>query len=185
MFVALVPPPEAAGHLDEFLDVRRAAAPLRWTTADQLHVTLAFLAQVPDRRLDELVERLAAAARRRTPVTTRIAGGGAFPHPDAAKVLWAGLALDDEGSRELLRMAEGARNAANAAGVAVDGQRFRPHLTVARTGRPQQVTRWVQLLDGYEGPAWQASEWSLIASHLGEGPGRRPRYEVVATFDPA
>ncbi len=66
--------------------------------------------------------------------------------------------------------------------VAVDGQRFRPHLTLARLGRPQRVTRWVQLLDGYAGPAWQVTSWSLVASHLGEGPGRRPRHETVATL---
>ncbi len=182
MFVAVVPPAEAVDDLDGFLDVRRAAAPFRWTHPDQLHVTLAFLAEVPDRSLDDLVERLAAAAQRRTAVTVRIAGGGAFPHADAAKVLWAGLRTDEAGRAELVRMAEGARHAANAAGVAPDGQRFRPHLTVARTGRPRQVTRWIQLLDAYEGPSWQAGEWSLVASHLGEGPGRRPRYEVVERF---
>lgn len=182
MFVAVVPPPEAVADLDEFLAVRREADAFRWTSADQLHVTLAFLPQVPDRSLDDLVERLAAAARRRTPVATRIAGGGAFPHPDAAKVLWAGLALDDDAAEEVRRMADGARTAASTAGVGVDGQRFRPHLTVARLGRPQQVSRWVRVLDAFDGSPWQADEWSLVASHLGEGPGRRPRHEIVDTF---
>jgi 2'-5' RNA ligase len=182
MFVAVEPPADAVQHLDEFLEVRRGAGPFRWTLAEHLHVTLAFLAEVPDRALDELVDGLAAAARRRTPVTTRVAGGGAFPHPDAAKVLWAGLDLDEAARAELGRMAEGARTATTRAGIAVDGQRFRPHLTVARLGRPQQVTRWVQLLEGYTGPSWQAGAWTLVASHLGEGPGRRPRYETVATL---
>ena len=79
MFVALVPPEEVVEHLDEFLAVRRDAAPFRWAMPEQLHVTLAFLADVPDRRLDDLVERLTRAARRRTPVTTRF--GGAVPAP--------------------------------------------------------------------------------------------------------
>ena len=114
MFVAAAPPADAVEDLDGFLDVRRAAAPFRWTHPDQLHVTLAFLAEVPDRSLDELVERLAAAARRRTAVTVRIAGGGAFPHADAAKVLWAGLRTDEEGRAELVRMADGARRARRA-----------------------------------------------------------------------
>ena len=58
----------------------------------------------------------------------------------------------------------------------MDGKRFRPHLTVARCGRPTEVTAWVRLLDGYRGPAWQADRLTLVASHLGEGPRRRPRY---------
>ena len=80
-------------------------------------------------------------------------------------------------------MATGARAAASKAGVEVDGQRFRPHLTVARMGHPAEVGRWVSLLDSYAGPEWSTDRWSLVASHLGEGPRKRPRYEVVETFD--
>jgi 2'-5' RNA ligase len=180
MFVALVPPEEAVLHLDDFLAVRREAGPFRWTLAEQLHVTLAFAADVPDHRLDDVVERLGRAARRRTPVTTRVAGGGAFPDAARARVLWAGLALDEAGSTELARAATGARAALAKAGVAVDGQRFRPHLTLARLGRPDEVSRWVRLLDSYGGPPWSTDTLSLVASHLGEGPRRRPRHEVVA-----
>ena len=182
MFVALEPPESAVEHLDEFLAVRRDAAEFRWATPDQFHVTLAFLAAVPDRRLDELVERLARAASRRTPLTTRIAAGGAFPNPARARVLWAGLDLDEGGRTEVSRMATGARAAAAKSGIEVEGQRFRPHVTVARLKRPAEVTRWVRLLDAYGGPEWRADSWSLVASHLGEGPRNRPRYETVETF---
>jgi 2'-5' RNA ligase len=40
----------------------------------------------------------------------------------------------------------------------------------------------VRLLDGYAGPTWRATELTLVASYLGEGPSRRPRYEAVDTF---
>ncbi len=182
MFVAVRPPEPALEHLDEFLDVRRGAAAYRWSLPEQLHVTLAFLESVADRHLDGLVERLGDAAARRTPVPTRVSGGGAFPDAARARVLWAGLDLDADGATELDRLATGTRNAAVAAGTTVDGQRFRPHVTVARLGRPAEVTRWVRLLDAYAGPAWQVDEIALVASHLGEGPRRRPRHEVVATF---
>ena len=58
-------------------------------------MTLAFLADVPDRQLDDLVERLGRAAKRRTAFPTRITGGGAFPNAGRARVLWAGLDLDE------------------------------------------------------------------------------------------
>jgi 2'-5' RNA ligase len=183
MFVALVPPEEALEDLDDFLAVRRDAGAFRWTDVSQLHVTLAFLESVPDRALDDLVERLGRAAQRRTAVTTRVTGGGAFPHSNRARVLWAGLHLSDIDRTEVARMATGARAAASRAGIAVDGQRFRPHLTVARMRRPEEVGRWVTLLDSYRGPEWNTRTWSLIASHLGEGPRKTPRYEVVETFD--
>ena len=182
LFVALVPPPDAVEHLDEFLDVRREAADFRWSDPDQFHVTLAFLAAVPDRRLDDLVERLGRAARRRTPVTTRLAAGGAFPDPARARVLWTGLDLDQAGRTEVGRMATGARAAAARAGIEVAGQRFRPHVTVARMRRPGEVSSWVRLLEGYQGPTWRTDHYTLVESHLGEGPRRRPRYETLETF---
>jgi 2'-5' RNA ligase len=182
MFVAVVPPDEVVDHLDAFLDVRRDAGRFRWASVEQLHVTLAFLAEVPDRKLDDLVERLVRAAARRTPFVATVAGGGAFPNVARARVLWAGLDLDETGRVELGRMATGARAAAGRAGIPVDGQRFRPHVTVARLGHPEEVTSWVRLLDGYRGPAWTVDHVSLVASYLGEGPRGRPRYERIQDF---
>lgn len=180
MFAALVPPPEAIEHLDAFLEPRREAAPFRWAGVEQLHVTLAFLAAVEERRLDDLLERLERAAAKRRSFEAAIAGGGAFPNVGRARVLWAGLDLDDGGRTELDRLATGCRAAAGRAGIAVDGQRFRPHVTLARIGHPAEASNWVRLLDEYAGPAWRADRVELVASYLGEGPRGRPRYETVA-----
>jgi 2'-5' RNA ligase len=183
LFVAVVPPAAAVEHLDEFLDVRREAAPYRWSSSDQLHVTLAFLGSVEERRLDDLTEGLSHAAAKRTAFEIRIAGGGAFPDAGSARVLWAGLELDDSARSELDLLAAGCRTAANRAGIEVDGQRFRPHVTLARLGRPAEVSDWVRLLDAYAGPPWTVDRIELIASYLGEGPRRRPRYETVAELE--
>jgi 2'-5' RNA ligase len=180
MFVAVVPPAEAVEHLDAFLEVRREVGPFRWTHAEQLHLTLVFMADVEDHRLDDLVDRLERAASKRTLMTATIAGGGAFPDVARAKVLWAGVDVDDPA--ELDQLAAGCRSAATTSGVEVDGRRFRRHITVARMGRPVEATPWVRLLDAYRGPSWSLEEVALVASHLGEDPRRRPRYETVATF---
>jgi 2'-5' RNA ligase len=180
MFVAAVPPPQALEHLEEFLSVRREAASFRWTVPDQVHLTLAFLPDVPDRAYDDLVDRLTRAARKRHTMRVTIAGGGAFPNVARAKVLWAGVDLDDP--EELRRLATGGRAAASQAGVDVAGERFRPHITLARTGHPVEATSWVRLLDAYRGPTYDLDEISLIASHLGEGPRKRPRYELLERF---
>ena len=87
MFVALVPPEEAVESLEDFLSVRRESAAFRWTLPEQVHLTLAFLEHVHDRQLDDLVERLTRAARKRRAFPTRIRGGGAFPSAARARVL--------------------------------------------------------------------------------------------------
>jgi 2'-5' RNA ligase len=182
MFVAVVPPDDALDHLDEFLDRRREAAEFRWVLREQLHVTLAFLADVPERALDNLEERLTRAAKRRTAFAATLAGGGAFPNVGRARVLWTGIELDEPARVEMTRLATGARAAATKAGIAGDGARFKSHVTVARLKQPQEATAWVRLLDSYRGPAWTVDSVELIASYLGEGPRKRPRYETAATF---
>ena len=77
---------------------------------------------------------------------------------------------------------QGARAAASRAGIAVDGGRFRPHVTIARLRAPRDVVNWVRLLDGYAGPSWHVDRIELVESFLGEGPRGRPRYETVETL---
>jgi 2'-5' RNA ligase len=181
MFVALVPPERALEHLGDFLAPRQEAGrDLRWTSPEQWHLTLAFLPQVPDRTLDDLLARLERAAARRTAFSLSLAAGGAFPDPARAKVLYAGVATADR--EELRRLSVGARAAANKAGAGAVGGPFQPHVTLARLRRPLDVSRWLRVLDAYAGPDWNAGEISLIASHLGEGPRNRPRYEVIESF---
>jgi RNA 2',3'-cyclic 3'-phosphodiesterase len=180
MFVAVVPPARALDHLEDFLAPRRSAEPgFRWTTQEQWHLTLAFMADVAERRVDDLVDRLTRAAARRRPFSVTVAGGGAFPNVARAKVVFAGVDTDGV---ELGRLATGTRAAVGRAGAEVAGGRFRPHVTIARIGRPVEATRWVRVLDSYRGPTWQADEIALVASYLGEGVRRRPRYDVVETF---
>jgi len=191
MFVAVVPPEAAVEDLDQFLAPRREASPFRWTLPEQFHLTLAFSGNVPERAYDDLVDRLERAARKRTPMQARFAGGGAFPNPGRARVLFASIETSLEtsleasleaGAEELRRTATGARAALAKAGAETDGKRFRPHLTLARIGRPVEASNWVRLLDGYEGPTWRIDEIALVASRLGEGPRNRPRHEVVEAF---
>lgn len=180
MFVALLPPDDVLEDLEELVAPRRQdrdeARPLRWSRPEQWHVTLAFMASVPDRALDDLLERLASAAERTDPFETWLSGGGAFPDVAAGRVLWTGV----EPGEPLAALAVRARNAATTSGVEVDGTRFRPHLTLARAGRPTEMTRWLRVLEPYRSPVWPADHLALVASHLGDGPRRSPRYEVVA-----
>ena len=180
VFLALRPPREEVDRLDDFLDVRRDAAAFSWAGAEQFHLTLAFLPDVPERRLDDLIEASAAASARRSPFDLCLGGGGAFPDAARAKVLWVGLRTDDQAHHELTALAAGIRGSAAHSGAQVDGQRFRPHVTVARCSRPTPLDRWVRLLDGFSGAFWTADEVEVIASHLGGGAQSRARHEVLA-----
>jgi 2'-5' RNA ligase len=196
MFVAIRPPDHVIEDLDDFLAPRREASRLRWTHPETWHLTLAFMAEVPDRSRDELEERLASAAARRRSFALRLAGGGAFPDPTRAKVLYADVRPGERAQAvatsrptravdagvELDRLAVGARAAAATSGAPPDGASFVPHLTLARMNRPVEATRWLRVLGAYQSPTWTVEEIELVASYLGEGPRGRPRYETLGTF---
>jgi len=180
MFIALPLPEAVKEDLSTFLEPRQEAGrDLRWAWPEQWHLTLAFLPEVADRQLDELLERLERAASRRKPLALQLAGAGAFPHAGHAKVLWAGV---EHGGEELMRLAGGVRAAGAKSGIEVGGGRFHPHLTLARLAVPADVTHWLRVLDEYSGPSWQAHEVELIASYLGQGRHGRSRHEVREIF---
>ena len=177
MFVAVQPPQQVLDDLAEFVEPRRDVdSPLRWSRPEQWHVTLAFLPAVTDRQLDGLIERLAETAGGRREFRLRLAGAGAFPDPGRARVLWAGLAGD---LNDLSQLAGNLRSAANRSGTQVEGGDFRPHLTLARLGRPLDVTRWLRVFALYGSAEWQVAEALLFSSQLGNGPAR---HTVVERF---
>jgi 2'-5' RNA ligase len=176
LFVAVVPPDEVLDDLDGFLEPRRGVEGPRWSDPAHWHLTLAFAATVPERVLDELTERLGDAVSAWSPPRLALAGGGCFPDVTRARVLWCGVRAGEA----LAPLARSVRAAATVSGAAPEGGPFRPHLTLARFGRPVDGTRWVRLLDAYAGPEWTADEVVLVESHLPRERGHRPRYEVRA-----
>lgn len=172
-FVAVHPPEDVREELAEFLAARPGPA---WTAPEQMHLTLAFLADVPERALEALEENLEDAARSVGAFSCALRGAGAFPHPDRAAVLWLGVG---EGAEELSRLARKARGAANRAGVVPDGRAFHPHLTVARPRRTN-ATRWIRVLETFGSRIWSLEEMHLVESVL-PGRGHRPRHRIIAT----
>lgn len=185
----MIPPEEVIDQLTGFIEPRRdALAPRetwRWTRPEHLHLTLAFLPELDEWREEELIEEGMRWAGRTAPVTLRLSGAGAFPDPGAARVLWAAVQERAEPSPDSLQAwARSLRALASRAGARVDGTRFSPHVTLARAiGRPGPAGHLLQSLDTLATSTWTADAVHLVRSHLGQGPGRTPRYEVRHTWE--
>ena len=176
LFVGVVPPTAVRAALDVFLEPRRLAGPeLRWMLPEAWHLTCAFLGDVPDAALEDLDAALVDVAARSAPFDLTVAGAGAFPNPDAARVLWLGV---DQGAAELGLLALRCRNAAASCGIEVDGGRFRAHLTVARANGVR-VLRWLDLLETVEPQSWPVTGFTLIRSRLLPGGAG---YQVVGEY---
>lgn len=191
LFVGLHPPPGALAELEASVAPLRGDRPeLRWTGPDRWHVTLAFLGEVADDKLDELEVRLARAAGRHQPAELRIGHGGAFPNKKRARVLISRIEGDQPALAALAAsVAAGARRAG--APPPDEGRKFRPHLTLARCRQPTDVSAIVDGLGDFSGAGWLAAEVHLIRSHAvsarGDDPphppaGPTPWYETLRSW---
>lgn len=176
LFVALTPPDRALDEVESLTAPYRASYPrLRWVARDRWHVTLSFLGEVDDERLESLLPRLDAAARRHCPLNLSFAGAGAFPRTTRARVVWLGLAGE---IAALADLAASVAAAARGTGIAQEKRAFSAHLTVARCREPADVRPLVEALSPFAGSAWTAGAMHLIRSHLGP----QPRYETLESW---
>ncbi|GGZ17483.1 RNA 2',3'-cyclic phosphodiesterase [Streptomyces nitrosporeus] len=178
LFAAVLPPGAAADELAAAVaPLRRlpGAGELRWTGRAGWHFTSAFFGHVEEELLPGLYERLERAAHRTGRFELRLRGGGRFD----GRALWAGAA----GGLDTLRLlADRAGAAARRAGVPMEGHRsYVPHLTLARSRVPADLTPYTAALERFEGTPWEAGELALVRSNppVSGVPGEQPRYEVV------
>lgn len=176
-FLAVRPPAPVTDELEAYIGPRREAEPgLRWAQPEHWHVTLAFLGDLAEDRVDLLIEHLAPIARQTRPFDLTMGGAGSFPHPAAAKALWLGA---QSGAAELEALARRCRTAAARAAIRIEGGRFQPHLTVARSNRGITARRWLELLDTFGSFSWQVADIVLVDSELTRG---GPRHRVAERF---
>lgn len=181
LFVALIPPQEVLSELEEAVAPLRPRWPdLRWAGQDRWHVTLAFLGEVADVRVDGLTERLGRAARRHHGVQIHIGHAGAFPSAAKARVLCAHIRGEPQALATLRAIAASLAAGARRAGAAPpdEGRRYRPHVTLARSRQPADLGQLVQALSGFTGSTWNASHVELIRSQTGP----QPSYQSIGSW---
>ncbi|MHB1594140.1 MAG: RNA 2',3'-cyclic phosphodiesterase [Streptosporangiaceae bacterium] len=169
LFVAFTLPAGALAELEAAVARLRPDWPgLRWTGPDRWHVTVAFLGEVAESRLDRLAPRLARAAGRHAPQQVRVGSAGAFPAASRARVLWAGIEGGPDAMTGLSALAVSVAAGARRAGAPSpdEGRRYRPHLTLARTRRPEDLGPLVAELAGFSGSPFAADRIELIESRL-------------------
>lgn len=112
----------------------------RLTPGPSLHVTLQFLGWVGDHRLPALGEIVTAVAAESQMARACFSPPSSFGNPRRARLIVAPLE-DETGALE--RLARTLENRTEPLGFAPETRRFRPHVTLARLKRPQDVSTWL------------------------------------------
>ncbi|MBI3073734.1 MAG: RNA 2',3'-cyclic phosphodiesterase [Deltaproteobacteria bacterium] len=169
-FIAVPLPLDAIQVIRRFIQAHEAdltrVVEARFVPATNLHVTMRFLGDTAPELRFAIRDVLAAAAREIRPLAVRIAGFGAFPNVQRARVLWVGF---DEPTGALERMQRAIENGLVDLGFDAEDKPFRAHITIARvksTRNVGELSRFVETHRDEEIGATTLSEVALFESRL-------------------
>ncbi len=122
-------------NIEEKLDVLisrlRNHAQIKWTAANNLHITTKFIGGWPVEKLPELDAALKTVGTS-APVDIDVRGLGWFPNPHHPHVLFAAV----HASESLTALAHATDEVCAGLGVKAEARDYSPHLTLARIKEP-------------------------------------------------
>lgn len=132
LFVAILFPEEVKNRLlDEIGRLRRAAERGNFTRRENLHMTLAFLGEVPPQKVPKIRAAMDEAGAQSGKCTLKFTGFGRFRGRNGDLIF-----MKTDGGRALTDMQARLAGALKAAGFALEDRAFRPHITLGREVRP-------------------------------------------------
>jgi len=165
LFVALEIPSEVRKNLAALIaELRAIAPPAKWVRAQNLHVTLKFIGEVPAEKL-EVIRGALSKARSDSLIRLDFRGLGFFPNERNPRVFWAGI----EASANLKMLASEIESGLEKIGIAREQRPFSPHLTLARFEMrklPEKLRVAIQENAKREFGAFKAKQFHLIESKL-------------------
>ena len=159
LFVALEMPP---AHKQRLLSLCHGVRDARWVTEENLHLTLRFIGEVEEPLVADIVAALQSITAETFPLT--LDGVGHFKTGRRIRSLWAGVAPSDA----LLNLQDRIDAALRRAGVAPDGRRFTPHITLARLkgGTPERIGSWIESNAAFWAEPFTIEHFTLFESYL-------------------
>jgi len=133
---------EVIGSIAESIGVFKGVKPVE---KHNLHITLMFLGEVPDRRVEIVKEQLRSVEMSGFKIGLK--GIGFFPSPSSVRVVWVGV---EEGKDDLCKLAGEVEKSLKKLGFKRDKE-FVAHATIARVKRitPDERDKMLKILNEY------------------------------------
>jgi 2'-5' RNA ligase len=179
-FIAIELPQEVREYLESRqTDLASAGGDVKWVRPDDIHLTLAFLGNVPVEEIAAVAAAVRGAAAGMEPIRLRAGGAGCFPPRGRPRVVWIGI---EEPTGALARLQGAVARATERFAEKPERREYKAHLTVGRVrgGRgAEELSEAVAALADAEGPEFEAAEVVIFESVLArEGPTYMPLASV-------
>ncbi len=143
-FVAIELPEALKGEIASRTEgLRAAGADARWIKAENLHLTLKFLGNIPEETLPGIEESLKKAVRPHMRFRLRFSGAGVFPGRKRPRVVWIGI----QDSMRLVGLQQDVESSMAELGFEAENRHYSPHLTIGRLKSPRRRDVLLEELD--------------------------------------
>lgn len=157
---------------------------IKWTDPANIHITLLFLGDTPEKRVTEIGIILKNLCSGFVEFEVAIRGSGVFKSSRDPRILWAGIELSEKMNKLNKIISEKLQET----GTKIEEKSFNPHLTLGRVKKINDLTKLKVLLDDFKDKEIQrvkVSEIFLYESILRpEGPLYKPlgEYPLISLF---
>ena len=114
--------------------LKYSCADIKWIEKENIHLTLKFLGEIPDKKLQQVKSTLEIVGKETSPFEISLKDIGAFPNINYPRVIWVGL---DKGADESKVFAQMINEEVLKIGFQKEPRPFAPHLTIGRVRSPK------------------------------------------------
>lgn len=173
-----VPPSEEISEALAFFRQELQGEAIKWVEPQNLHITLKFFGETPNRQVDPIAGALHLAAMDCPPGSFRIEGCGTFGSARMPRVIWLGIRR----AEHLMQLYNRVNQRLAPLGYKPDKTLFTPHLTLGRIREIKDLHALSAVESEFAETRFarvELKEFYLIESFLRP---RGPLYKVLQTF---
>ncbi len=160
--------------------LKKCRADVRWVQPENIHLTLKFLGERDEKKIEKIKEVIEEIAREKVCFSVRLCNIGAFPKVESPRIIWAGI---DEGERETQDLAYELEEKIAKIGIPKEDKPFSSHITIARLKSPSNrecLVQELKKLPKIQDKKFPVTKITLFKSTLTT---KGPIYEVLKEAD--
>ena len=165
-FIAAHIPDSVRKTITEFLaTLRRIDADVKWVRPESLHLTLKFLGEVEEERIEPIANAIAKSTTGKASFDVALGGTGTFPNPHRPNVLWIGVR---QGAENLAILAGSIEAALSELKFEREKRPFSAHLTFGRVRSQRGVLKTVEWMTetGFDSDPFRIDAIYVMKSEL-------------------
>ena len=151
---------------------------IRWTSLNNIHITLAFLGDTEENMIKMISSKLKGSCEGSGKFELTIRGTGVFKNLSDPRIIWAGI----EPSEKLIQLYSTIIDGLNEAGIKMEQRPFKPHLTLGRIKYLNDKLSLKNLLDIYQNAEIQKVPVNEVIIYESILKPTGPIYKPVAIF---